>query len=165
MLQVGIVVRDLDASMQRYVDQYGIGPWAVYEFHPGTMTEMIVDDRPGRFAMRLANARLGRLYLELIEPLDDLSIYAKHLEEHGEGLHHILLGVADYDRAEETLRAKGHKIVMGGTQDGAKFSYFSTEDDLGFLVELTNVDLSKIDLVGRPPEDDSAGTRPPDPLD
>jgi methylmalonyl-CoA/ethylmalonyl-CoA epimerase len=148
--------------MRRYVDEYGIGPWAVYEFNPRTMTEMIVDDRPGQFAMRLANARLGRLYLELIEPLDDQSIHAKHLEEHGEGLHHVLLGVADYDRAEAILRAKGHKIIMGATQDGATFSYFSTEDALGFLVELTNVDLSKIDLTASPPEGNSVGTRPPD---
>ena len=26
-LQLGIVVRDLEATMRRYVDDYGIGPW------------------------------------------------------------------------------------------------------------------------------------------
>jgi hypothetical protein len=34
-LQLGIVVRDLEATMQRYVDDYGIGPWEVYEFNAG----------------------------------------------------------------------------------------------------------------------------------
>ena len=33
-LQVSIVVRDLDAAMRTYVDEYGIGPWDVYEFNP-----------------------------------------------------------------------------------------------------------------------------------
>jgi methylmalonyl-CoA/ethylmalonyl-CoA epimerase len=32
-LQLGIVVRDLEATMRRYADDYGIGPWKLYEFH------------------------------------------------------------------------------------------------------------------------------------
>ena len=35
-LQVSVIVRDLDAAMRTYVDEYGIGPWNVYEFNPGT---------------------------------------------------------------------------------------------------------------------------------
>jgi hypothetical protein len=34
-LQLRIVVRDLEATMRRYVDDYGIGPWEVYEFDAG----------------------------------------------------------------------------------------------------------------------------------
>ena len=33
-LQIAIVVRDLEATMRTYVEEYGIGPWEVYEFHP-----------------------------------------------------------------------------------------------------------------------------------
>jgi methylmalonyl-CoA/ethylmalonyl-CoA epimerase len=32
-LQLGIVVRDLEATMRRYVDDYEIGPWEVHEFN------------------------------------------------------------------------------------------------------------------------------------
>ena len=39
-MQISIVVRDLDATMKTYVEEYGIGPWEVYEFNPGTMTTM-----------------------------------------------------------------------------------------------------------------------------
>ena len=28
--QVAVVVRDLDAAMERYVTHLGIGPWAIY---------------------------------------------------------------------------------------------------------------------------------------
>ena len=34
-LKLGIVVRDLEATMRRYVDDYGTGPWEVYEFNAG----------------------------------------------------------------------------------------------------------------------------------
>src|SRR5687768_12645791 len=33
-MQLGIVVRDLDASLRRYVEDYGIGPWEVHHFDP-----------------------------------------------------------------------------------------------------------------------------------
>jgi hypothetical protein len=29
-------VRDLEAAMRTYVHDYGIGPWGIYEFNPGT---------------------------------------------------------------------------------------------------------------------------------
>ncbi|MBV9194997.1 MAG: VOC family protein [Solirubrobacterales bacterium] len=135
-LQVAVIVRDLDAAIRRYADEYGVAPWAIYEFNPETIDDMIIDDRPDGYAMRLAVAYIGRLQIELIEPLDDKSIYARHLAEHGEGLHHVALAVEDYAQAEQTLRAKGHHILMGGTHQGVTYSYFSTERDLGFPVEL-----------------------------
>ena len=43
-MQISIVVRDLDATMKTYVEEYGIGPWEIYEFNPETMTEMTTGD-------------------------------------------------------------------------------------------------------------------------
>ena len=135
-LQVAVIVRDLDAAVRRYTHEYGVGPWAILEFNRDTVSDMVIDDAPATYAMRLAVANIGRLQIELIEPLDDKSIYAKHLIEHGEGLHHVALAVDDYARAEQALRAKGHRIIMGGNHNGVTYSYFSTEEDLGFPVEL-----------------------------
>ena len=36
-LQVAVVVTDLDVAMKTYVEDYGIGPWEIYEFNPDTM--------------------------------------------------------------------------------------------------------------------------------
>ena len=38
-MQIGIVVRELDAAIRRYEDDYGIGPWGVYQFEPGDVKE------------------------------------------------------------------------------------------------------------------------------
>lgn len=135
-LQVAIIVRDLDAAMRRYHDEYGVGPWAIFEFNPQTIDDMVIDDAPAEYAMRLAVAFIGRLQFELIEPLDDRSIYAQHLADHGEGLHHVALAVDDYAQAEDTLRSKGHHILMGGNHQGVTYAYFSTQAALGFPVEL-----------------------------
>ena len=46
-LQIGIVVRDLDATMRSYVDNYGIGPWDIYEFNPGNLKDFHEYGQPG----------------------------------------------------------------------------------------------------------------------
>ena len=39
IIQIGLVVRNCDASVRRWADEYGIGPWQIYEFNPETVTE------------------------------------------------------------------------------------------------------------------------------
>jgi methylmalonyl-CoA/ethylmalonyl-CoA epimerase len=156
-LQVAVIVRDLDAAVRRYNDEYGVGPWMIFEFNPDTIDDMAIDERPVDYAMRLAVANLGRLQFELIEPLDDKTIYAKHLAEHGEGLHHVALAVDDYAEAEKTLRAKGHHIIMGGNHQGVTYSYFSTEKALGFPVELYSAIPQGTPDAVYPPDAEAAG--------
>jgi hypothetical protein len=136
VLQVAMVVRDLDAAMRTYWDGYGIGPWQIYEFNPDTVKDMSRDGRPAGFAIRLALTRLGGVMLELIEPLDDRSIYAEFLETRGEGVHHLGLAAPGYTAALGALEAKGHPAVTGGVYDGVTFSYHDTERELGFVSEI-----------------------------
>ena len=106
-LQVAIVVRDLHAALRTYVHEYGIGPWEIYEFNPENTKDMVKDDGPAAYSMRLALAMVGSTQWELIEPLDDRSIYADFLAKTGGGLHHVGVGVRDYGSALDTLRCEG----------------------------------------------------------
>jgi methylmalonyl-CoA/ethylmalonyl-CoA epimerase len=45
-LQIGIVVRDLETAMRRYVDDYGIGPWDIHEFTAGNAEDLHEHGRP-----------------------------------------------------------------------------------------------------------------------
>ena len=38
--QVAVVVRDIDAAMEHYTNDLGIGPWAVYTFGPDWIRDM-----------------------------------------------------------------------------------------------------------------------------
>jgi hypothetical protein len=87
-VQIGIVVRDLDAAMRKYVDDYGIGPWKIYEFNPGNAKDLREYGQPVKRSWRLAIAMVGQLQWELIEPLDNEGIYARFLAEKGGGVHH-----------------------------------------------------------------------------
>jgi methylmalonyl-CoA/ethylmalonyl-CoA epimerase len=34
VLQIAMVVEDCDEAVKKWADDYGIGPWKIYEFNP-----------------------------------------------------------------------------------------------------------------------------------
>jgi catechol 2,3-dioxygenase-like lactoylglutathione lyase family enzyme len=136
ILQVGVVVSNLEASMQQYTNKYGIGPWAIYELGPDQLQKMIVHNQLQPYRMRIALTDLGGVELELIQPLDDGSIHAEFLREHGEGLHHLAFAVKDYDRTMELAKNQGLQVLQSGTWVNETFTYLSTQEDLGLIAEI-----------------------------
>jgi methylmalonyl-CoA/ethylmalonyl-CoA epimerase len=135
-LQISIVVPDLDAAVRVYADEYGIGPWAIYEFNPETVRDMRERGEAVQRRWRLALATVGGVQWELVQPLDPDSVYARFLAEHGPGVHHVGVGVRDYAAATAELAARGHDVLLGGEYKGVTFSYHSTDRDLGVIAEL-----------------------------
>src|SRR5262245_10342129 len=135
-LQVSVVVPDLEAAMRTYVDDYGIGPWDVYEFNPGNVDGMHERGKPVQRSWRLALAKVGEVQWELVQPLDGKSVYAQFLAEHGPGVHHVGVSVADYQGTIDELAERGHEVLLGGTYNGVTFSYLSTDRDLGIVTEI-----------------------------
>jgi methylmalonyl-CoA/ethylmalonyl-CoA epimerase len=129
--QIGIVVRDLEASIRRYEAGYGIGPWQVQEFHVGEAERFRQYGRPAEGAWRLATCMVGGVQWELIQPLDGDSVYARFLAEKGEGVHHIQVAARDFDATV----ADGD-VIYDGTFPFGRVAYLGTERDLGVVVEL-----------------------------
>jgi len=131
-LQIAIVVRDLDAALKTYADEYGIGPWEIYAFGPDNVGEL----HPPGCAWRLAVTMVGSVQWELIEPLDDWSIYADFLAEKGEGVHHVAVGGKPHGDTLEAMTARGRRVLQGGKYQGATFTYLSTDEDLRVITEI-----------------------------
>jgi Glyoxalase/Bleomycin resistance protein/Dioxygenase superfamily len=140
-LQIGIVVRDLETAMRSYVDDHGIGPWEIVEFHAGEAEALHEHGRPVDRSWRLATAMVGTVQWELIEPLDDQSDYARFLAEKGGGVHHIAVAPTNFDQALAEIAEKGQKAVLSGTfGPGIRVAYLPTEKDLGVIVEIFSRD-------------------------
>jgi len=135
-MQIGIVVRDLEATMQRYVDDYGIGPWDIVEFHPEDAPDLHEHGKRVGRSWRLASTMIGRVQWELIEPLDDESVYARFLAEKGEGVHHIALAPSNFDEAVAAQAERGNELVLSGTFSGYRVAYLPTDRDLGVIAEI-----------------------------
>lgn len=137
--QVAMVVPDLDAAMKAYVECYGIGPWRVFDFNPGNMADMTVHGEPAEYAMRIGVATVGSVSWELIQPLDDRSIYAEFLRIRGPGLHHVQVVTGNYADALSAFLANGHQVLQGGVYKGVRFAYLGTETDLGAIIEIIDM--------------------------
>jgi len=135
-VQIGIVVRDLDATMRKYVDDYGIGPWQIFEFNPSNAQDLREHGRPAQRSWRLAVAMVGQMQWELIEPLDNESIYARFLAEKGGGVHHIAVAAQSFDKMLAMEAKRGSKLVLSGEFEGVKVAYLDTERDLGVTLEI-----------------------------
>ena len=88
-MQLGIVVRDLEATVRRYEDDYGIGPWRFDRIDLGEANDYREHGQPVERSTRIAIAMIGRVMWELIEPLDEEGIHARFLAEKGKGIHHV----------------------------------------------------------------------------
>lgn len=135
-MQIGIVIRDLEATMRRYVDDYGIGPWEIFEFNAGNAQDLHEYGQPVTRSWRLATTMVGDVQWELIEPLDDENVYARFLAEKGEGVHHIAVASPKFDALVTAQAEKGNELVLSGTFSGYRVAYLPTERDLGVITEI-----------------------------
>ena len=136
--QVAVVVRDLDASMAKYV-ALGIGPWDVYTYGPHRLPIMTYRGRDQTYVMKLALAFVGPTMYELIESIEGPNVYEDFLAERGEGLHHLGYSVPDIDSEIARMEAMGYPLLQSGRGfgvdgDGA-CAYFDTEAAIGCIVE------------------------------
>lgn len=137
--QVGIVVRDLDKAMERYWEEFGIGPWAVFSFGPG-IKKTTYRGEPCSFELKIAMAQVGPLMLELLQPVSGTTPHQEFLDQHGEGLQHVGVFVERIDEAVEQVRQLGYQEISaayGITSSGEGAGvYFDTLGALGTLLEL-----------------------------
>jgi catechol 2,3-dioxygenase-like lactoylglutathione lyase family enzyme len=135
--QVAFIVKSVDEMVKRYNDEYGIGPWRIWEFGPDTVNDMTIHGKREDYRMRLALARVGDIDFELIQPRDEKSIYADFLKSSGEGFHHLAYEVDDFFKLMEYGDQIGLKVSMSGVWCGKHtWVYMTTGDDLKHIVEL-----------------------------
>lgn len=136
VLQIAMVVKDCDAAVKTWADDYGIGPWNIYEFNPDTVNDMIIRGQKVDYAMRLALCDIGGVQWELIEPKDDKSIYAEFLKCKGEGLHHVAFGTDDYRKTLQFYKDKDLPVLQGGEWAGLTYTYLDSQKDLHLIAEI-----------------------------
>ena len=134
-MQLGIVVRDLEATVRRYQDDYGIGPWEFARIDLGDASDYREHGEPAERSNRIAMATVGGVMWELIEPLDEDGIYARFLAEKGEGVHHVAVATPDF--GEAVARAEREDgLMLRCEHSGVDIAYLDTRRDLGVVLEV-----------------------------
>lgn len=111
--QLGIVVRDIQEAMRNFSRLYGVRDW----FRNGRN-----DQKPDKVFYRgnqieqdndMVLGYCGGLQLELVQPGGGAqSMYTDHLEQHGEGLHHLGFFVPDLDARVAAYASLGIEPVQ-----------------------------------------------------
>lgn len=134
--QIGIYVRDMDASIEQYEKVFGIGPWLVLEGE----TDYCMDrGREVKVKGRIGMGYSGKVQLELIQILAGSNLYLDTLGGRDEGLHHLGFEVDNLEERLQACRDEGIEILQRGTlkQLGMTidYAYLDTLDSVGVILE------------------------------
>ena len=135
---VCIAVKDAETKAKGLCQKLGAAPWAFLIIEGPPIVEMSVRGEARNFRFKAAICEMEGCYLELIEPMDEVSIFHDFIRERGEGLHHVGVPVTDIDSAVKEAEARGLGILSSAKwPNGAGgFAYLDTEASLGMVVEL-----------------------------
>jgi methylmalonyl-CoA/ethylmalonyl-CoA epimerase len=123
--QIGVVVPNLEAAMDAYIATFGV-PFQVFE---ADQTTSEFSGSSPRFRIRIAVALAGVLSVELIQPVSGVTLYSKHLESRGPGVHHIGVHVASLAKTRKALTSVGYQPILDGRIRGlGKFAYLEAPD-------------------------------------
>ena len=138
--QIGLVVRDVQAMAETLYQTLGIGPFRLMDWPiEGIDPQSTYHGQPRSYRIRLGFARAGAAQIELVQPLDDQSIWSDYLASHGPGLHHFRIMVTNFDETLAALQAAGFENIASGTgaHVGSRWAYFDTADLLeGIVIEV-----------------------------
>lgn len=147
ILQLGIVTKDVKSMAKRLEEEYGIGPWMIIDGEKGFDPDkkaigLTVRGERVDFEISLASAWVGDVELELIQPLDDKSEYARFLKEHGDGVHHISIGTNPTAFAEK-MKERGIPELMKGTiPKTSNWIYYDSEKEIGMIAEVVDTSIA-----------------------
>jgi methylmalonyl-CoA/ethylmalonyl-CoA epimerase len=134
---VGIAVRDLDEALALFRDTLGL---------PCVKQ----GDMPAR-GVRVAMLAAGRSYLEVIQPVDESSPFARSIAKRGQGLHHVALWSTDASADVARLRDLGVPLEDREPRDGftGRLSYLAASAFDGAQLEIVEPEAA---LAGDNPE-------------
>lgn len=135
--QIAIVVRDIEASAERWATFLGVEKPRILVTAPGLEVRQSYRGRPSNDQAKLAFFEMENLQIELIEPIGTESSWSEALEKNGEGVHHIAFWTENMANVKAHLdRLEIPLIHRGDMGDAGQFAYFDAVKSLGTFVEV-----------------------------
>lgn len=138
--QICIIVPDLEAAVKNYWERFGIGPWHFYTYGKPLVKRMTRHGKPAEYKMKVALSYIGKMRIELIEPLEGDTVYQEFVDKHGYGVHHLGVLTDSMDESLRMARESGLEMTQDGAgfgpDDDGHYAYLDTEYLLGTTIEL-----------------------------
>ena len=141
---MGFIVRDIEETKQKFAALFGVEvPETIgcgeYEV---TQTEYKGEAAPEAKCLMAFFDLTPGVQLELIQPNGEPSIWREHLEQFGEGIHHISFNVKGMQKTISACEDWGMKLLQKGEYRGAngRYAFMDALDSLKVVVELLERD-------------------------
>jgi len=139
--QIGILVRDIEASAAAWARFLGVEPPPITQTYGYEVTHATYQGKPCQGLLRQAKFNLENIQIELISPVGDApSVWRDCLERDGEGLHHLAFRAADMASAVAETTALGYPLLQTGSwplspKDG-RYAYADARGEIHTILEL-----------------------------
>ncbi len=149
LAQVGLVVRNLEASIKKYEILLGIKPTRVIERSPTGEGKKFYYGKESDFFQKVALYQLGDVEFELLEPFGGDSVLKDFLNSHGEGIHHIAFDTGDFAGVREHFNLNSIELAQTGPTSRhpmLRWAFFDTVKELGTTIEVFNaIEVAKLE--------------------
>lgn len=137
IVQVGLIVRDIEKSIDSYMQVFGLDQRpGVQETDGVDVSHMKYRGAPSEARAKLAFIPMGQVTIELIEPIGGPSTWQEFLDTQGEGVHHLAFMVEGTPRVVSFLDGQGIPVVQQGDYTGGMYTYLDSTPQLGVMLEL-----------------------------
>lgn len=128
---IGIAVKDADSTITKFLSSvWNIGTPEVVDYEPKP-EDLIAGEI---FKVKLVFIKFGTITIELLQPMDDKSIWAKFIKAKGEGIHHVAFGVSNYDELVSKMQELKYPMLVAARFQGCRWCYFDTNPG-GMVIE------------------------------
>ncbi|MFN3218981.1 MAG: VOC family protein [Acidimicrobiales bacterium] len=133
--QEAYLVNDIEASVQKWSDLFGAGPFVVTHHHRTDRFDYRGTDHEADVSY--AFGYLGDTMIQFIQQHDDTpSIYRDMFDAGQEGFHHVGCLVHDFEAEFERLQGLGFDCATRLYADGVDAAYFDTRSVNGCFTEI-----------------------------
>ncbi|MBS4220352.1 VOC family protein [Bacillus sp. FJAT-49711] len=138
--QIGILVHDIEKTSQVYADFFGVEKPEAITTDTIEKAQTEYKGEPSIARAKLAFFDMGSVQVELIEPDEQPSTWREHLDEHGEGVHHIAFQIEGMKEKIQVLEQANMPLVQKGEYEGGRYAYIDSVKDLKVMIELLEND-------------------------
>ncbi|MGG0474933.1 VOC family protein [Priestia aryabhattai] len=136
--QIAFVVKNLNATADAYCKLLGVKKPEIINSGPPEVTNVIYEGKATEGTSRYMFINTPLIQIELIEPGDTPSTWKTHLENVGEGAHHISFVVKNMEEKIRMLEEMGYPVIQTGNFFNGKgrYAYMDTRSTYKVIIEL-----------------------------
>jgi methylmalonyl-CoA/ethylmalonyl-CoA epimerase len=139
IFQICVIVDDLTRYSENYRTILGFDvPSGVQTTHDFKHTQANYFGQPMNARAKIVSFMMGNVAFELLQPLEEGSVWMDYLKKHGAGIHHIAFNVPRIAPAAAFFADRGYQVTQQGlfTERTGMYAYLNTDKDLGVTIEL-----------------------------